>query len=64
MAVERSEGNVDPAVADVITAPVDGGNTSCASITINASDVTGVPNAPGDTNQVVPVNQTQVVAGP
>ncbi|MDI5932712.1 prepilin-type N-terminal cleavage/methylation domain-containing protein [Halomonas sp. LN1S58] len=51
--VARNEGEADPTPASM-NIPVGGADDACASIT-PADDgvVTGVPTAPGDTNQVV-----------
>jgi len=49
VAVERHEGVADADIAAPAT-------NACTSITVGATSVTGVPNAPGDTDQVVDIN--------
>lgn len=62
VAIERNEGNSDPGVSTIIPAP--GADEACSAVLINASNVTGTPNDPGNSDQVVTVQQTRIAAAP
>ncbi len=53
VAVERADGSSDPAASSIIGTFSVGGDSACGNIVIVSSNVTGTPNSPGVSDQVV-----------